>query len=870
MAIAYLSIYILIFLSLISFSIYLIFRYKKYQKQFRHRNVLLKLVAKTTKSKFYLSKDEFEIQCKKILEELGVIFNLEYSCIGRVNDSKVSDIGFYLSNLSNSAKEVIHDSINYDIKDSIVASTLDNQNIKTKEYFGWCETENDEPFDLNWLKEFSNSNGKHVGSYESIVLESGAFRNLLFYGFYDTDVSKNLIGYLVVVNKRNKKNIITPFENYEKEFLSILSKNLSSQIYTHEHINTSNNDDIFINGLYSIDDIDILLKKILKYLAENFGSIVTSYWIHTKNGFDQNDRIIALRTMYPEKPFKEAWWPKELEKDYFINNGEISFENSFCGDVVNEINELPDTELPIKIVIRPKENSKLKWKEIPADYIVGIPIVNSSWKPILPSYPKDKIKTIRERNSNINKVRGVLCLQTNKLEITEEAVQRLENIATHIQILIEKTIYKDRYNQVLELNKNLDLLSIEMTEGEFYKHIVELTKRIINAEACSIFFSDLKEDYLYLKETTAQFAVNHERKIEVDIKKFKREKSPIYWLKNENGKLNDSISSTVYNEKTEVLYYNIYQSNTPVKLVFVEKTKTDHKSLIAIQIRDRNGIKIGVLRCINKDKKRQLYHNFSLGDLHFLELVVGILTSFIVYKRYDVNSRNKVETFLHENRGPVSGLQMNIELLKFYLNKGNLTGIQNKIGDMENEVSLIKLNTNAYINDSALKITGITQEYSEFKYKKVNLKKIIKNISLNIEDLTNEVLVRIPNEIELYLDFDRFSQIIYNLLINAKRYSYEYKPIKVYFKKTNHDYIIYFSNYGIGVPEGDESKIFDLDNFRSDNAKKFFESGSGKGLKISKFIIEKFGGKIGLYQNMNPTIFFISLPLTLGQKKPKQ
>ena len=65
---------------------------------------------------------------------------------------------------------------------------------------------------------------------------------------------------------------------------------------------------------------------------------------------------------------------------------------------------------------------------------------------------------------------------------------------------------------------------------------------------------------------------------------------------------------------------------------------------------------------------------------------------------------------------------------------------------------------------------------------------------------------------------------------------------------------------GFGVAQ-DKDKIF-TKFFRSDNAKKFDDMGSGLGLLITKSIIESHGGKISFESEENKgTTFIVELPI---------
>ncbi len=115
----------------------------------------------------------------------------------------------------------------------------------------------------------------------------------------------------------------------------------------------------------------------------------------------------------------------------------------------------------------------------------------------------------------------------------------------------------------------------------------------------------------------------------------------------------------------------------------------------------------------------------------------------------------------------------------------------------------------------------------------------------------------------LWIDRNQFQQVFFNLLSNAIKYS-EKDTLRVRIEGGVQGllYIIWFSDYGIGVPSGLKESIF-LPGFRSQAAKETDVAGQGIGLYVVRNILRAHGADIVLTSHCQPTKFEIQLPARL-------
>ncbi len=107
----------------------------------------------------------------------------------------------------------------------------------------------------------------------------------------------------------------------------------------------------------------------------------------------------------------------------------------------------------------------------------------------------------------------------------------------------------------------------------------------------------------------------------------------------------------------------------------------------------------------------------------------------------------------------------------------------------------------------------------------------------------------------------RIEQLITNLLNNAVKYSDKRKEVDIAIKRDGGEAVVSVTDYGIGIPARQQSEVFEL-YFRGTNVPAEHYGGLGLGLYISKAIIERHGGTIGVTSEEGKgSTFFFSLPI---------
>ena len=119
---------------------------------------------------------------------------------------------------------------------------------------------------------------------------------------------------------------------------------------------------------------------------------------------------------------------------------------------------------------------------------------------------------------------------------------------------------------------------------------------------------------------------------------------------------------------------------------------------------------------------------------------------------------------------------------------------------------------------------------------------------------------RIPKQLILSVDPDKFHRIMYNLVSNAVKYSKPQGRVEIGYEDGPAIATFTVKDYGLGIPVRQRARVFER-FFRADNVITKVSEGTGLGLFIIKTLIEAHGGKIWFESEENiGTTFFFTIP----------
>ena len=125
------------------------------------------------------------------------------------------------------------------------------------------------------------------------------------------------------------------------------------------------------------------------------------------------------------------------------------------------------------------------------------------------------------------------------------------------------------------------------------------------------------------------------------------------------------------------------------------------------------------------------------------------------------------------------------------------------------------------------------------------LHNIIQHFDLALKEKDIQLQFDCPQAIELYIDPERFQQVILNLLDNALKYSESGTQISVRVRELPTRVTITLRDQGIGIPSTDLPYVFDK-LYRVEKSRSRKSGGYGLGLSIVKEIVEAHEGEVAI------------------------
>lgn len=125
------------------------------------------------------------------------------------------------------------------------------------------------------------------------------------------------------------------------------------------------------------------------------------------------------------------------------------------------------------------------------------------------------------------------------------------------------------------------------------------------------------------------------------------------------------------------------------------------------------------------------------------------------------------------------------------------------------------------------------------------VKKAVQNFQIQFHRKGGDIIIEHADEVKWRVDKVHFSNVIFNLLDNALKYSLDHPFVKINLKKSNNSFTLAVTDNGIGIKKEDLKRIFEK-LYRVSTGNVHNVKGFGLGLDYVKSIVELHGGEISV------------------------
>ena len=210
----------------------------------------------------------------------------------------------------------------------------------------------------------------------------------------------------------------------------------------------------------------------------------------------------------------------------------------------------------------------------------------------------------------------------------------------------------------------------------------------------------------------------------------------------------------------------------------------------------------------------------------------------------------------HELRTPLQAIQATVEAMQ----DGVLPADEERLGIVRDETMRL-----ARLADGILELTRLERGSVPFVCTRIDLAVPVRAAVDTHEALieTREIVLSVDIAEGTYacVDSDRLQQAIGNLLSNAARYTPAGGRIEVGVRRDRGQAVIEVADTGMGIAEKDLPLVFSR-FWRADEARATTSGGLGIGLAVTKEIVERHKGTIGVtHRRGGGSVFAIRLPL---------
>lgn len=255
------------------------------------------------------------------------------------------------------------------------------------------------------------------------------------------------------------------------------------------------------------------------------------------------------------------------------------------------------------------------------------------------------------------------------------------------------------------------------------------------------------------------------------------------------------------------------------------------------------------------NREAQIINQMGIWSFSSVVLLVVIVffayTLFVILKQKRLSEIQKdfINNMTHEFKTPIATIALSTEVLKSPDIIRQPERLLSYATIIENENKRLKQHV-----ERVLQMAKLDKESIELKKETVNLHDVVQEVTRGMSNAIAEKKIELDLDLqaaEPVIEVDKLhtTNVVYNLLDNAIKYSGENPKIWISVKQAEKHIVLEVKDNGIGVKEDDQKKIFDK-FFRVPTGNVHNVKGFGLGLNYVRQIVDAHRGRITLKSHL--------------------
>ena len=227
------------------------------------------------------------------------------------------------------------------------------------------------------------------------------------------------------------------------------------------------------------------------------------------------------------------------------------------------------------------------------------------------------------------------------------------------------------------------------------------------------------------------------------------------------------------------------------------------------------------------------------------------------------NSRNQfVSNASHELKTPLSTMKILLESI-IYQPEMDANTRTEFLTDINKEIDRLNL-----IIGDLLTLVSMDSKTMRLNRTTFSLAQVVTDTAHRLHPVAEmhhqELKLVLNDRCEMYADCAKLTQVVYNLMENALKYTQEGGLVRVRLIRSGRDAVLTVADNGPGIPKDDQTHIFDR-FYRVDKARSRETGGTGLGLSIVHQMVLMHGGSVSVEsEEGHGATFTVELPIHQG------